>query len=63
MFQLDPGFSNTAVDELVADVKDPKVVASLALDVPVVANENHSTYIGPGKLAWEDEEYFYVFED
>lgn len=63
MFQLDTGFSGAALDELVADVKSPNSKTSPALNVSVVANENHSTYIGPGTLAWEDDAYFYVFED
>lgn len=67
MFQLDPAFTSTAMDEFVADIKSPNATrgpaTSPALTVPVVANENHSTYIGPGNLAWEDDEHFYVFED
>ncbi len=65
MFQLDSKFSNAALDTLVADLSETK-----PLDAPVssgslvktvsVANENRPS---EDKIAWEDEETYFVFED
>ena len=65
MFQLDSKFSNAALDALVADLSETK-----PLDAPVssgslvktvsVANENRPS---EDKIAWEDEETYFVFED
>jgi len=63
MFQLDPGFSAAALDEFVADVTAPVAESKPVLVGPVVANENQPSYNGPGTVAWEDDEYYYVFDD
>lgn len=62
MFQLDPA---TAIDELVADVNSPKIgkQSVIVAALPLVANENEPSYRGPGRLAWQDDDYYYVFED
>lgn len=63
MFQLDPASSAAALDELIADVNTPVVASAPVLVLPAFANENAPVYQGSGQLAWEDDEYFYVFED
>lgn len=50
MFQLDPGFSAAALDEFVADVTAPVADSKPAID-------------GSGLVAWEDDEYYYVFDE
>ena len=70
MFQLDAKFSSVAPNDFGEDV------AGVALDpllLPdAIANENQpkaavlspqELIADPGNIAWEDDEYYYVFED
>lgn len=63
MFQLDPGFSSAALDEFVADVTGVEPEPEPSFIGPMAANENQPSYVGAGTVAWEDDEFFYVFED
>lgn len=65
MFQLDSKFSNAALDTLVADLAETKNTgAPISSRPPVktlsVANENRPS---EDKIAWEDEETYFVFDD
>lgn len=65
MFQLDSKFSNAALDTLVADLAETKSAGTPASSGPPaktlsVANENRPS---EDKIAWEDEETYFVFED
>ena len=78
MFQLDPKTSGKVLDDLMAEMaqteKAKKADGPPIVMRSVVANENRPspvqapkipTYDGPEarNIAWEDDEFFYVFED
>lgn len=63
MFQPDTALSDNALDEFVADITRPAAEPVSVMSLPTVANENEPGYDGIGRVAWEDDDFFYVYED